>query len=81
MPSTTHAAYGDTTNNIKQAVGLFAAHMQRNSMMASMAGPMPKGTAGANATMRKQTKPKPCSTTTALMSSSAARHLMSVSIM
>lgn len=56
MPgTTTHAAYGDTTNNIKQAVGLFAAHMQRNSMMASMTGPMPKGTAGASNTLRKQT--------------------------
>lgn len=56
MPNTTtHAAYGDTTNNIKQAVGLFAAHMQRNGMMASMSGPMPKGTAGAASTLRKQT--------------------------
>jgi len=55
MPTTTHAAYGDTTNNIKQAVGLFAAHMQRNSMMASMTGPMPKGAAGASNTLRKQT--------------------------
>ncbi|MDI3512629.1 MAG: hypothetical protein PWQ61_3396 [Betaproteobacteria bacterium] len=54
-PTTTRANYGDTTNQVMQAVGLFAAHMQRNSMMASMAGPMPKGTAGANATMRKQT--------------------------
>jgi len=55
MPTTTHAAYGDTTNNIKQAVGLFAAHMQRNSMMASMTGPMPKGPSGASSTLRKQT--------------------------
>lgn len=57
MPAsaTTHASYGDTTNMIQQAVGLFAAHMQRNSMMARMTGPMPKGTAGASATLRKQT--------------------------
>ena len=53
-PSTTRANYGDATNMIKQAAGLFAAHMQRNGMMASMTGPMPKGTAGAAATLRKQ---------------------------
>lgn len=53
-PSTTSAAYGDTTNNVFQAAGLFAAHMQRNSMIARMSGPMPKGTAGASATLRKQ---------------------------
>lgn len=53
-PSTTRANYGDTTNQIMQAAGLFAAHMQRNSMIAKMTGPMPKGTAGASATLRKQ---------------------------
>lgn len=53
-PSTTRANYGDATNQIKQAVGLFAAHMQRNGMIASMTGPMPKGTAGAAQTLRKQ---------------------------
>lgn len=53
-PSTTRAAYGEPTNMIKQAAGLFAAHMQRNGQMASMTGPMPKGTAGAAATLRKQ---------------------------
>lgn len=51
----TFAPYGDANNNIKQAVGLFAAHMQRNSMMANMSGPMPKGSGGASATLRRQT--------------------------
>lgn len=50
----TYAPYGDANNNVKQAVGLFAAHMQRNSMMSNMSGPMPKGTAGAAGTLRKQ---------------------------
>lgn len=54
MPSKTHAAYGDSTNMIQQAVGLFAAHMQRNSTIARLTGKMPKGTAGAEATIRKQ---------------------------
>src|SRR5690606_9186155 len=35
--------------------GLFAAHMQRNGTMAKLTGKMPKGTAGAEATIRKQT--------------------------
>ena len=55
MSSKTHAAYGDKTNNNQQAVGLFAAHMQRNSTMAKLTGKMPAGTAGAEATLRKQT--------------------------
>jgi N4-gp56 family major capsid protein len=54
-PSTTRANYGDPSNMVQQAAGLFTAHMQRNSMVASMTGPMPKGTAGASATLRKQT--------------------------
>lgn len=56
MPATkTHAAYGDKTNMVQQAVGLFATHMQRNSTLNRLTGKMPKGTAGANATLRKQT--------------------------
>lgn len=51
----THAAFGDKTNMVQQAVGLFAAHMHRNSTLNRLAGSMPKGTAGAAATLRKQT--------------------------
>lgn len=51
----THARYGDSTNMVQQAVGLFYTHMQRNSTMARLTGSMPKGEAGAEATMRKQT--------------------------
>lgn len=56
MPATkTHASYGDKTNMVQQAAGLFATHMQRNSTLNRLTGKMPKGTAGANATLRKQT--------------------------
>lgn len=55
MATTTHAAYGDKKNMRVQAAGLFAAHMQRNGTMAKLTGKMPKGTAGAEATIRKQT--------------------------
>ena len=56
MPATkTNSAYGDKTNMVQQAVGLFATHMQRNSTLNRLTGKMPKGTAGANATLRKQT--------------------------
>lgn len=55
MSSKTHAAYGDPKNNTQQAVGLFAAHMQRNGTMAKLTGKMPEGTSGAEATLRKQT--------------------------
>lgn len=51
----TNAAYGDKTNMVTQAVGLFATHMQRNSTLNLLAGKMPKGEAGAEATLRKQT--------------------------
>ena len=54
MPKT-NAAYGDRTNMIKQAVGLFATHMQRSGIMNLLAGKMPAGEAGAEATLRKQT--------------------------
>lgn len=53
--SKTHAAIGDKTNMVQQAAGLFATHMQRNSTLNRLAGKMPAGTAGADATLRKQT--------------------------
>lgn len=55
MAVKTHAAYGDQTNMVQQAVGLFATHMHRNSTLNRLAGSMPKGTGGATATLRKQT--------------------------
>lgn len=55
MTNKTNAAYGDKTNMVTQAVGLFATHMQRNSTLNLLAGKMPKGEAGADATLRKQT--------------------------
>lgn len=55
MTTKTGAAAGGKTNMVQQAVGLFATHMQRNSTMARLTGAMPKGTAGAEATLRKQT--------------------------
>jgi hypothetical protein len=55
MTKKTGAAAGGETNMVQQAVGLFATHMQRNSTMARLTGAMPKGTAGAEATLRKQT--------------------------
>lgn len=54
-PAKTHAAYGDATNMVQQAAGLFATHMQRNSTFARLQGPMPKGEDGVAATLRKQT--------------------------
>ncbi len=51
----THAAYGDKTNMVQQAVGLFATHNQRNGTMNKLTGKMPSGTSGAEATIRKQT--------------------------
>lgn len=50
----TNTAYGDKTAMVEQAVGLFATHMQRNTTLNRLAGKMPKGTAGAEATLRKQ---------------------------
>lgn len=55
MTGKTHAAYGDKTNMVQQAVGLFATHMQRNSTLNRLTGKMPAGIAGAEATLRKQT--------------------------
>ncbi len=55
MPNKTNAAYGDKSNMVQQAVGLFAVHMQRNSTMNRLTGKMPTGTSGAVDTLRKQT--------------------------
>jgi len=55
MATKTHAAYGDKQNMVVQAAGLFATHMQRNSTMQKLTGKMPKGTAGAEQTLRRQT--------------------------
>ncbi|AYO54399.1 phage capsid family protein [Acinetobacter wuhouensis] len=55
MTNKTNTAYGEKTNMVTQAVGLFATHMQRNSTLNLLAGKMPKGEAGAEATLRKQT--------------------------
>lgn len=54
MTSKTHMGYGDPQAMVQQAVGLFATHCQRNSTMARLTGKMPTGTAGAEATLRKQ---------------------------
>lgn len=55
MVMKTNAGYGDKGNILKQAVGLFAAHMKRNSTISHLIGKMPAGTAGAEATIRQQT--------------------------
>lgn len=54
MTGKTHMAYGDKNAMVEQAVGLFATHSQRNSTMSRLTGKMPKGTSGAEATLRKQ---------------------------
>ena len=55
MTTKTAARFGDPTNMAQQAAGLFATHMQRNSTMNRLAGKMPTGESGAEATLRKQT--------------------------
>lgn len=55
MTDKTHMRYGDPQAMVEQAVGLFATHTQRNTTMNRLTGKMPKGTAGAEATLRKQT--------------------------
>lgn len=55
MTNATNMAYGSKVAMINQAVGLFATHMQRNTTLSRLTGAMPKGTAGATATLRKQT--------------------------
>jgi len=55
MVMKTNSGYGDKGNMIKQAVGLFATHMTRNStVMSRLTGKMPAGTAGAESTIRQQ---------------------------
>ncbi len=54
MVMKTNASYGDKGNMLKQAVGLFASHMKRNTTMAHLVGKFPAGTAGAEATLRQQ---------------------------
>lgn len=55
MTGKTHMPYGDPSAQIEQAAGLFATHTQRNTTMNRLTGKMPKGEAGAEATLRKQT--------------------------
>lgn len=55
MTDKTHMAYGDPKAMVDQAVGLFATHTQRNTTMNRLTGKMPKGTKGAESTIRKQT--------------------------
>lgn len=53
--STSHAAYGNKANMVQQAAGLFSTHLKRNNKLSRLIGQMPKGEAGAVATIRKQT--------------------------
>ena len=55
MTIKTNMPYGAAGNMVTQAVGLFAVHMQRNSTINLLSGKMPKGEAGAEATLRRQT--------------------------
>lgn len=55
MSDKTHMRYGDPKAMVEQAVGLFAVHTQRNTTLNRLTGKMPKGEAGAEATLRKQT--------------------------
>ena len=55
MTTKTNTPYGAAGNMVTQAVGLFAVHMQRNSTINLLSGKMPKGEAGAKATLRRQT--------------------------
>lgn len=51
----TNMGYGDPQKMVQQAAGLFATHSRRNTTMNRLTGPMPKGEAGAAATIKKQT--------------------------
>lgn len=51
----TQMPYGDPSAMVAQAVGLFATHMKRNSLVGNMTGSMPKDEAGAIATLNAQT--------------------------
>ena len=48
MPNKTVIPYGDPVAMTQQAVGLFAAHMARNTTMNRLTGTMPKSTGGAD---------------------------------
>lgn len=54
MATPTRASFGDKTNMVQQAVGLFATHMRRNSTLAQLTGKMPAASDAEN-TIRKQT--------------------------
>lgn len=49
----TRAAYGDKTNMVQQAVGLFAMNMQRNSTFGHLTGKMPTSSDAANTIKNK----------------------------
>lgn len=55
MTNKTAMRYGDPKAMVEQAAGLFATHTARNTTMSRLTGKMPKGTSGAEATLRKQT--------------------------
>jgi N4-gp56 family major capsid protein len=55
MTNKTHANYGDAGNMVVQAAGVMATHMQRNTTLNRLTGPMPKSVDSAIATIRKQT--------------------------
>lgn len=55
MTQKTVMSYNDPKAMVKQAAGVFAMHMQRNSTLNRLSGKMPQGTDGAEATLRKQT--------------------------
>ena len=55
MADKTAVKHGNPNNMSQLAAGLFAIHNQRNSLMGKLTGKMPQGTAGAEATLRKQT--------------------------
>lgn len=55
MTAKTNAPYGDKTNMVQQAIGLFATNMSRSDTVISrLTGKMPSSTAGAEATIRGQ---------------------------
>lgn len=54
MATATRTAFGDKTNMVQQAVGLFATHLRRNSTMSQLTGKMPTADSTEN-TIRKQT--------------------------
>lgn len=55
MSSKTNMKYGDPQAMFTQAAGVFATHSTRRSTMNRLTGKMPRGTSGAEATIRNQT--------------------------